>query len=1021
MYMEELAMKKVIIIGAGPAGLTAGLELLRKSKDYEVTILEASDAIGGISRTVNHNGNRMDLGGHRFFSKNEEVNEWWEALMPGQGAPAYDDRKLKRQCRTEINGPDPEFEDEVMLFRKRISRIYYNNKFFDYPIKMNSTTIKNMGFTTTMEAGFSYLGGSIAKRSESSLEDFYINRFGKKLYSMFFEGYTEKLWGRHPSKISADWGAQRVKGLSIPAIIKDVTNKAFNKKDAEVETSLIEEFAYPKYGPGQLWEKAADEIRKLGGEIKFNCKVTGVEARENTVNAVVCEVNGMSTKLYGDIFISSMSLKDLIMGMPFAPDFVTEVAKGLPYRDFVTIGLLVPRLKLVNTTDIKTINDQVPDCWIYVQDTKVKLGRIQIFNNWSPYLVKDPENTVWIGLEYFCDEGDYYWNLDEKAWVEMAVKELVSMGVIGNDTEILDHHKEQVVKAYPAYFDTYEKINVVVNYVNKFHNLYCVGRNGQHRYNNMDHSMITAFETVKNILNGITTKDNIWNVNTEAEYHEEKSEGGRVAETAKSQPAVAPSEVVLDASDPEIELEIEKDNSKPLAGGILKSFRRANYGSFSKRGPATGVNTALLDGSSAGTVGASGSRGSYQMPVGFADAFDNNKAQETEKPVSPSEPTVSVVGSAPVIKPLAEEPAALEPENNEPLFSGFDNVNDESGELKIVKEDQIIPKVEPVEKPEGGSFKVAKKPIVMPEEEHKAPNIVKKLEIGETKSRRLDFAPTIIKKQDKEAVPEIYNEPEVAVVGRPPKYSIMKKNSEINKIDYDLENTPEFVATVATNDSIWEEVAKSERNLQRAEERRKAEEKRKAEEEQARLEKEAEEARIRAEEEAEAARIAAEKKARDEAVAEAFKLSQIKVDPDIIAKGKVIKKTTITSTDPSLSRRKPKPKKETTTDEPSNEKVVAVIKDGVKKEIDNSQRSMRRPRTNNGSVRRRSDIKVNADGTTTTTPKRKPKTTVEKAKEKEAVAEAEAQNAVLENAVDTVQTVDTNPVADVVQTTESNE
>lgn len=515
-------MKKAIIIGAGPAGLTAGFELLKQSKEYEAVILEESADIGGISRTVQHHGNRMDIGGHRFFSKDDAVMQWWDDLLPRQGSPSYDDLKLDRPVPLKEGGPDPEKEDRVMLTRNRVSRIYYKKKFFDYPVKMNKNTIVNMGFATTMKAGFSYLHSTVRKLPEDSLENFYINRFGKKLYSMFFEGYTEKLWGRHPREISADWGAQRVKGLSILAILKDIVRKKKGKADKQTETSLIEEFYYPKFGPGQLWETAAMEFEKMGGRIEKGCKVVRILTEGAEVKGVVFERNGKEETLEGDLVISSMPLKDLVEGMAEVPEEIRAIAAGLPYRDFVTVGLLVKKLNLKNETQLKTLSNIVPDCWIYVQDTGVKLGRIQIFNNWSPYLVQNPEETVWIGLEYFCREGDSYWNMSEEEWVALGTNELVKMGVISSADEVMDFHREQVKKAYPAYFDTYAQIDTLIEWLNRFGNLYCVGRNGQHRYNNMDHSMVTAFETVKNILSGEASKDNIWNVNTEKEYHETK-------------------------------------------------------------------------------------------------------------------------------------------------------------------------------------------------------------------------------------------------------------------------------------------------------------------------------------------------------------------------------------------------------------------------------------------------------------------------------------------------------------------
>ncbi len=517
-------MKKVIIIGAGPAGITAAYELLSKGnkKEYEIIILEESNEIGGISRTVKYNGNRMDIGGHRFFSKDDEVMNWWFSIMPTQGSDAYDDKILGRAKDLAEGGPDPESEDTVMLVRDRVSRIYYRKKFFDYPVSLKWDTIKNMGFFTTVAAGFSYMKASICKKEESSLENFYINRFGRKLYSMFFEGYTEKLWGRHPREISADWGSQRVKGLSIRAIIKDVFSKIFKKKNRKVETSLIEKFYYPKFGPGQLWETAAAQVETMGGTILKNAKVTAINNKGDKISSVTYTKDGVTTVLDGDIFISSMPLKDLINGMNNVPSDINTIANGLPYRDFVTVGILVDKLNLINKTKFKTINNIVPDCWIYVQDVGVQLGRIQIFNNWSPYLVKDIDNKVWIGLEYFCNENDNFWNMSDKECIAFAGAELVKMGIISSENEILDAHREKVKKAYPAYFDTYSRIDELVTYLNGYDNLYCVGRNGQHRYNNMDHSMATSFEAVKNIMNNNKDKSNIWNVNTEGEYHEQK-------------------------------------------------------------------------------------------------------------------------------------------------------------------------------------------------------------------------------------------------------------------------------------------------------------------------------------------------------------------------------------------------------------------------------------------------------------------------------------------------------------------
>ena len=513
--------KQAIIIGAGPAGLTAAYQLLKET-DIKPVILEEEPFVGGISRTAFHNGNRMDIGGHRFFTKNEEVNALWDELMPLQGAPSRDDILLHTtDKKLNPTGPDPEKTDRVMLLRRRVSRIYFLKKFFDYPISMKAETFKNMGFSRTMKAGFGYLGSVIAKKKEDSLENFYINRFGRPLYEMFFEDYTTKLWGRHPSQIAADWGAQRVKGLSLTKAVWSMLSKPFRKNSKKVETSLIEQYFYPKYGPGQLYEIMAQEIEKRGGTIVRGFKVTDINIENGRVVSVSGVKDGIVQEYSGCEFFSSMPVKDLVAGMNEAPREVRRVAAGLPYRDFITVGLLVNKLQIRNETNMKTVGNIVPDCWIYVQEREVKLGRLQIFNNWSPYLVQDPEHTVWIGLEYFCNEGDEMWNMSDDDFIQFAVKELASIGVI-HASDVLDSTRIRVKKAYPAYFDTYNEFDTVKKYLSGIDNLWCIGRNGQHKYNNMDHSMLSAIEAVRCIKSGKRDKSVVWEVNTEKEYHEEK-------------------------------------------------------------------------------------------------------------------------------------------------------------------------------------------------------------------------------------------------------------------------------------------------------------------------------------------------------------------------------------------------------------------------------------------------------------------------------------------------------------------
>lgn len=519
--------KKAIIIGAGPAGLTAAIEFLKQT-DIQPVIYEETDEIGGISRTVKYKGNRMDIGGHRFFSKNDRVMNWWLDLMPIQSKPAKDDIILNKEKPFSENGRDPEKEDEVLLIRERVSRILFLRKFFDYPISMSLRTFINMGFVRTMRAGFSYINSRIIKRKEISLEDFMINRFGKVLYGLFFEKYTEKLWGKHPSKISADWGVQRIKGLSLTKVIISSIKKIFTIEKHEItqkdkETSLIEQFIYPKYGPGQLWETAAKKVTDMGGRIVKNAKVVGVNVKNNVVVSIIVEKNGIKEKVDGDYFISSMPIKDLVQAINGVdiPEKVYNTAVNLPYRDFITVGLLVNKLNLKNTTKIKTVSSIIPDTWIYIQEAEVKIGRLQVFNNWSPYLVKDLEHKVWIGLEYFCDEGDEYWNMTDEQFINFAISELVKIDVI-NKEDVVDTIRVRVKKAYPAYFGTYRHFSLVKEFLDGYDNLFCVGRNGQHRYNNMDHSMLTAMETVDAIKNGSLCKTDIWSVNSEEEYYETK-------------------------------------------------------------------------------------------------------------------------------------------------------------------------------------------------------------------------------------------------------------------------------------------------------------------------------------------------------------------------------------------------------------------------------------------------------------------------------------------------------------------
>ena len=533
--------KIAIIIGAGPAGLTAAYELLDKT-DIVPLVFEMTDEIGGISKTVAYKGNRIDIGGHRVFSKSDRVMQWWQNILPLQGAPARDDRQLGRavplavECRlrplranetVSVPAPDPQETDGVLLLRDRLSRIFFLRRFFNYPISLTADTVTNLGLARILRIGLSYLRVRLSPiREEKSLEDFFINRFGRELYLTFFKDYTEKVWGAPCREIGPEWGAQRIKGLSVTKSLLHAVQKVMRKNDdlsqKRVETSLIEQFLYPKLGPGQMWEKTAAEVERHGGTVVRQVRVVGLETAGDRVTAVQVqdERTGEVARHAGEYFFSSMPVRELIAAMgPAVPAPVQEVAAGLQYRDFITVGLLLKKLKISNQTARNTSNGLVPDNWIYIQEREVRLGRLQIFNNWSPYLVHDPK-TVWLGLEYFCTEGDELWSMPDPELGGFAIAELASLGIIDAD-EVLDWTVLRMPKAYPAYFGSYQHFDVVRGYTDRFSNLFLVGRNGMHRYNNADHSMLTAMAAVENIISGRTDKSNIWDVNAEGEYHEE--------------------------------------------------------------------------------------------------------------------------------------------------------------------------------------------------------------------------------------------------------------------------------------------------------------------------------------------------------------------------------------------------------------------------------------------------------------------------------------------------------------------
>ena len=533
--------KTAIIIGAGPAGLTAALEFCRQSFIHPI-VLESSDRIGGISCTIRHNGNRIDIGGHRFFSKSDRVMDWWTEIMPIAGSHAQDEFAIRyqNQQRTVSNrgrahkaGPVPvEDPDCVMLVRPRKSRIYFMRSFFDYPLSLSVDTLRRLGFMRTIRIGISYIKAHLFQRNpEKSLEDFLINRFGKELYLTFFKSYTEKVWGVPCDHISAAWGAQRIKGLSLKKALGHFFSKLFTRKKSDpgdirqkdAETSLIEQFLYPKYGPGQLWEHVAGLIEHSGGEIRMGWRVkklnvrTGVDGVDRITSVEATTPTGETVTLQADYFFSTMPVRELLRSIQAPiPAQIHEISDGLQYRDFITVGLLVDRL-LITEDD----GSPVQDTWIYIQEPDVLVGRMQIFNNWSPYLVSDP-SKVWIGLEYFCYDKDELWNKNNEEIARFAIGEVAKIGILKAD-EVRDSCVYRVAKTYPAYFGTYDRFGEIVRYMERYENLFLVGRNGMHKYNNQDHSMLTAMVAVDNIINGVKSKQNLWEINTEQEYHEQKS------------------------------------------------------------------------------------------------------------------------------------------------------------------------------------------------------------------------------------------------------------------------------------------------------------------------------------------------------------------------------------------------------------------------------------------------------------------------------------------------------------------
>ena len=476
-----VAAHETVIAGGGPAGLTAAYELSKHGKSC--VVLESDPRlVGGISRTDQYKGYRFDIGGHRFFSKSDEVNHLWREIL-----------------------------GEEFLKRSRLSRIYYDRKFFDYPLKPVDA-LRKLGFVRSLWIGATFIQAKLAPiKPERSVEDWVVNRFGRVLFETFFKSYTEKVWGMPTSSISADWAAQRIRDLDLVRAVTSALFGRFRSKDAATIKTLIDEFHYPRLGPGQMWEVARDRIRAQGGIVQLDRRVVEIEHDGSMVTSFLAhDHEGRRTRYHGHHFLSTLPIRDLIRAMkPSAPAEVLRAAESLKYRDFLTVSLIIDKA------------ETFPDNWIYIHEPEVRVGRIQNFKNWSPDLVPDPTKTS-LGLEYFCFEGDDLWTMPDADLLALGRREIDSIGLV-SASAVVDGCVVRMPKAYPVYDDDYQAhVGVIRGWLRKLANLELAGRNGMHKYNNQDHSMMTALLAARNILG--TGHFDTWKVNTDAEYHEGSNE-----------------------------------------------------------------------------------------------------------------------------------------------------------------------------------------------------------------------------------------------------------------------------------------------------------------------------------------------------------------------------------------------------------------------------------------------------------------------------------------------------------------
>lgn len=477
-------MKTVAIIGAGPAGLAAAYELLSQSNEYQVIIYEKDDSVGGLSKTFEFEGGRVDIGGHRFFTKSSDVLCLWENILP--------------------------ISDKGMLARDRKSHILWNSKLIDYPIEFNIQTMQVLGLIEGAKVAISYLQSKCIRKDIKNLEDFYVDRFGRKLYSIFFRDYTRKLWGMPANKLSPDWGTQRIQNVSLSEVFWSLLGINNHPK----ERSFITQYRYPAFGAGQFWNALADRIVKMGGHIETNCFVNHLHMDDTHILSVEYKLQEQSIKKDCDYVISSMPLSELVMVVENSPIEVREIGKKLHYRDMVIVGIDLPGESMG-----RMFPKVQKDSWLYMQDVTMTFGRIQILNNWSPYAVKAKDHIL-LELEYFCDKGDALWLEDDAMLIKESLAELIQCGICSSDATISSYLVKRIEKAYPVYTDGYNQLDAVEEWIEGIDNLRCIGRNGQHRYNNMDHSVETGIAAARSILNENYNRKRIWNVNTDKEYLE---------------------------------------------------------------------------------------------------------------------------------------------------------------------------------------------------------------------------------------------------------------------------------------------------------------------------------------------------------------------------------------------------------------------------------------------------------------------------------------------------------------------